>query len=192
MGQPLPKSGKGVIKLVKWDEAVKRALRAYLSRDRYCYLYGAKGKRISCRGDVLSFFLAEPGYFSRYSAEEKEQIIRNSLGKTAYDCSGFTGWLCTGDRQYSAGQLACATYRTADLASGIAGSLLYTSYGGTGRHVGIDMGYGFCLDMACESTDRNVAEGRDSVRLYPIHSGEVPWEVSFCDCCVDYTGATAV
>ncbi len=177
--------------MVTWDEAVKRALHAYLERDRYCYLYGAKGKYISCREDVIALMQAEPEYYARYSEEEKEQIIRNSLYKTAYDCSGFTGWLCTGDRQYSKGQLGSSTYQTRDLASGVAGSILFTTYGGKGRHVGVDMGYGLCLDMAYESTDKNIREGKASVRLYSIHTGNTPWEISFRDCCVDYTGATA-
>ena len=178
-------------KMITWDEVIKKGLRAYVSREKYCYLYGAKGMLIRSRADVESFFRAEPEYYSRYSAGEKEQIIRNSVGKTAYDCSGFTGWLCTGDRQFSGGQLASAPYRTTGLASGVAGSILYTSFQGKGRHVGLDIGYGFCLDMARESTDANIAGGNAGIRLFPISGGKIPWEVSFEDCCVDYRGANA-
>ena len=174
-----------------WDEACKNALRMYPQREKYVYLYGAKGTKLNTRADIEYFFRAEPKYFARYSAEEKEQIIRNSLGKTAYDCSGFVGWACTGDKQYSTGQYGNNKFKTQNLASGIAGSCLYTTYGGAGRHIGIDIGYGYCCDMAYESTDANIAVGRAGVRLYKIMDGICPWEWSFQSKVIDYTGADA-
>ena len=174
-----------------WDEAIKNALRMYTQREKYVYLYGAKGTKLNTRADIEYFFRADPKYFARYSAEEKEQIIRNSLGKTAYDCSGFVGWACTGDKQYSTGQYGNNKFKTQNLASGIAGSCLYTTYGGAGRHIGIDIGYGYCCDMAYESTDANIAVGRAGVRLYKIMDGICPWEWSFQSKVIDYTGADA-
>ena len=165
-------------------EAIHTALTAhsqYCLAKNFCYIYGAKGTRINSRVDVEYFFKAEPAYFARYSAEEKEQIIRNSIGKIAYDCSGFVGWLCTGDHQYSAGQITNAhnIKTTAEgFAANPAGSILFTTYGGRGRHIGIDVDHGFCCDMAYESTDANIAAGKAGVRFYPIIGGQTAWEKS--------------
>lgn len=178
----------------RWDEAIKTALTAHSQSYRYgnfCYLYGAKGVKLDSRAKIEQYFAMEPAYFSKYNDEEKEQIIRNSLGKIAYDCSGFVGWLCTGDMQYSTGQIANCSYRTTDLASGVAGSILYTTYGGRGRHIGLDIGYGFCCDMACESTDANIKAGKAGVRFYKINDGTCAWEVSGMSNVLDYTGADA-
>ena len=70
----------------------------------------------------------------------------------------------------------------------MAGSVLYTTWGGKGRHIGLDIGYGFCLDMGYESTDAAVREGRDSVRLTRI--AETAWEKSGRSRVLDYTGAS--
>lgn len=178
-----------------WDEAVKTALRAYTQSvyfNNFVYLYGAKGVRLDSRARIEEFFRMEPEYFNRkYSAEEKEQIIRNSLGRIAYDCSGFVGWLCTGDMQYSTGQINNADHVTSDLASGPAGSILYTTYHGAGRHIGLDIGYGYCCDMACESTDANIKAHKAGVRLYKISDGICQWEKTGQSRVLDYTGADA-
>ena len=71
---------------------------------------------------------------------------------------------------------------------GVAGSILYTTFGGRGRHIGLDIGYGWCLDMGYESTDAIVASGNDSVRLTRI--GETAWEKSGQTRVLDYTGAS--
>lgn len=174
----------------KWDEAIKNGMRAYTQRENYAYFYGAKGQTLT---DAVMdrLIAASPVYFARYSAAEIEQIKRNSRGKIGYDCSGFVGWVCTGDQCYSTGQFGHSTYRTQDLAAGVAGSCLYTTWGGSGRHIGIDIGYGYCLDMAYESTDANIAAGRAGIRLYKISDNIVPWEWSFQSNVIDYTGADA-
>ena len=177
-----------------WYEAVRTALRAYTQHiytGAFVYLYGAKSTRLTSEAQIREYFRMEPEYFKRYSEEEKTQIIRNSLGKIAYDCSGFVGWLCTGDMQYSTGQINNCSYRTANLAKGVAGSILYTTYGGVGRHIGIDIGYGYCCDMAYESTDANIAAHKAGVRLYKIGDGITPWEISGQSKALDYTGADA-
>lgn len=151
----------------------------------YCYIYGAKAAAgwdpttkspsdqnfIRTRADVERYFAAEPAYFARYSAAEKEQIIKNSIGRWAFDCSGFVG-TCTGDHQYSAGQIANAhsVKTTPDgFASNPYGSILFTTYGGRGRHIGIDADHGWCEDMAYESTDANVRSGKAGIRKYRIN-----------------------
>ena len=184
----------GVRLMRTWDQAVKTALTAYTQSvyyDRFVYLYGAKGVRLETEQVIRDFMAMEPGYFARYSDAEKQQIIRNSIGKIAYDCSGFVGWLCTGDMQYSTGQIANCHDVTTDLKAGPAGSILYTTYHGAGRHVGIDIGYGFCCDMAYESTNENIALHRAGVRLYRIADGITAWEKSGQSNVLDYTGADA-
>jgi len=67
--------------------------------------------------------------------------------------------------------------------------LLFTTFGGSGRHIGIDAGLGFALDMGNESTDYMVSVHRDSVRLTNI--GQTAWEHSFQTAAVNYNGAYA-
>lgn len=179
-----------------WDAAVKTALRAYTQSvytGNFVYLYGAKGVRLDSEARIREYMQMEPVYFSRYSEAEIQQIIRNSVGpnKIAYDCSGFVGWLCTGDMQYSTGQINNADNVSSDLAAGPAGSILYTTYHGAGRHIGLDIGYGYCCDMAYESTDANIAAHRAGVRLYKISDGITAWEKTGMSRVLDYTGADA-
>ena len=155
-------------------------------RDSYAYFYGAKGVVLT-DATMEALWKAEPAYFAKYNAQQKAQIFRNSRGKVGYDCSGFVGWVCTGDHQYSTGQINnCKLVTTPAL--GVAGSILYTTFGGRGRHIGLDIGYGWCLDMGYESTDAIVASGNDSVRLTRI--GETAWEKSGQTRVLDYTGAS--
>ena len=171
-----------------FTEAIKSGLNAYRHRDQYTYLYGCKGQYLDSRQTILNYMNAEPGYFSRYSDSEKEQIIRNSLHKKGLDCSAFTG-LCTGDNQWSTGQINnCKKITTPR--EGVAGSILYTTWGGKGRHIGLDIGYGYCLDTGYESTDAVVARGDHSIRLTRI--AETAWEKSGQSKMLDYTGATNV
>lgn len=158
---------------------------AYTAPFPYCYLYGAKGEKITTRAQVENYFRMEPSYYARYSAAEKEQIIKNSIGRIAYDCSGFVG-TCTWDHQYSGGQIANAhdiQTTAAGMSSNPAGSILFTTYGGRGRHIGIDVDHGWCCDMAYESTDANVRSGKAGIRLYRINQDGynmrwTPWEKS--------------
>ena len=173
----------------KWNEVIDRAIAAYKSGD-YVYLYGAKNVRLTSEAQIRGYFDREKAYFSRYSEAEKEQIIRNSIGHMADDCSGFTGWTCTGDQQYSIGQINnCSKYNS--LAAGPTASLLFTTWGGTGRHIGLDMGgtghgQGLCMHMGWESTDKNIREGKAGIIFEPIASRA--WEKSGESRCVDYSG----
>ena len=172
-----------------WKEVEDRAIAAYRSND-YVYLYGAKNVRLTSEAQIRGYFQREPAYFSRYSEIEKQQIIKNSLGHMAADCSGFVGWVCTGDEQYSIGQINnCSKYNT--IAGGPTASILFTTWGGTGRHIGLDMGgtgtgTGLCMHIGWESTDKAIAEGRAGIIFEPI--GNRAWERSGQSNCVDYTG----
>lgn len=177
-----------------WYEAVRTALTAFRQcywYGNFVYIYGAKGVRLDSEARIRELMSYEPAYFSRYTEEEKDQIVRNSIGRLAYDCSGFVGWLCTGDMRYSTAMIQNCSFTTNNIPEGVAGSVLYTTYGGRGRHVGIDLGYGFCADMAYESTDANIQAHRAGIRLYGITEGITPWEISGRSNVLDYTGADA-
>lgn len=167
-----------------WSDVVNRAIAAYKSKE-YVYLYGAKNIRLTSEAQIREYFKREPNYFARYTEEEKAQIIRNSLGKIADDCSGFTGWVCTGDQQYSIGQINnCFKYNT--LAAGPTASLLFTTWSGRGRHIGLDVGGGYAMHIGWESTDKAIREGRAGILFEPITARE--WEKSGQSNAVDYTG----
>ena len=168
-----------------FTEAIKRGLNMYRHRAQYAYFYGAKGQRLT-RQVMQNLIAAEPGYFSKYTKEQLEQIMRNSEGKIGYDCSGFVGE-CTGDRQWSTGQINNCSLITTPR-DGVAGSILYTTFEGRGRHIGIDIGYGYALDTGYESTDAVVAANNHSIRLTRI--SETAWEKSGRTRLLDYTGAT--
>ena len=168
-----------------WFQVVKDALQMYKDRDKYAYFYGAKNGVILTQKVMENLWNAEPEYFKKYTADEKKQIFKNSLGKQGYDCSGFVTKV-TGETGYSKTIYAKRTKETT-LAQGVAGQFLYTTFGGTGRHIGIDAGLGFTLDMGNESTDAIVAQHRDSVRLLNI--GDLAWEHSFQTAAVNYNGA---
>lgn len=168
-----------------WDDVVDRAIMAYESHD-YVYLYGAKNVRLTSEAQIRDYFKREPAYFARYSEAEKAQIIRNSLGHMAADCSGFTGWVCTGDQQYSIGQINnCSKYNT--LQAGPTGSIIFTTWAGQGRHIGLDVGNGLCMHIGWESTDKAIAECRAGILFEPITARA--WEKSGESNCVDYNGA---
>ena len=167
-----------------WKDAVKAAFSALYDRDRYTYFYGAKGQVLT--EQMMNYFWnAEPGHFGKYTAAEKEQIYKNSLGKLGYDCSGFTGWICTGDKRYSTGQVQNA--KRDDLNSPLAGDLLYTTFNGAGRHIGLYVGNGFCAHMGAESTDAAIKEKRAGIRFEPIDI--IGWEGAYSSNVLDYTGS---
>lgn len=177
-----------------WYDVVREAWKAYYYQDtpgaRMRYLYGAKGEYITKRSQVEYYFNAEPAYFSKYSSAEKEEIIADIIsngGAFCYDCSGFVSKL-NGDWQYSTAQYQSRSFEAPSIAEGVAGSFLYKDKGG--RHIGVDVGYGFCLHMGAEPTKKNVANGRSGVVLDRLADQVVKWEHSFQGRTVDYTGAT--
>ena len=189
-----------------WDEIIKRAMYAYTHQNEFAYFYGAKGQILT--DDVMNALIAcEPNYFKKYSAAEIEEIKRNSRGKRGLDCSGFIGNYCLGVEGYSAFLISQTRNQTTDLYKDVAGSLLYTTRGGTSRHIGLDCGFGFCIDMATESTDAHVwraeqyrvgripnAQGCAGVRFYKINEPEnltTPWELAGESIYISYDGADA-
>ena len=156
----------------------------YIDRDKYAYFYGAKGVVLS-DSVMQALWDASPNYFRRYNAEQKRQIFNNSRSKIGHDCSSFVCTV-TGETGYSTAIYNKRTVETS-LAEGVAGQFLYTTWGGAGRHIAIDAGMGYVLDMGYESTDENVRLHRDSVHLYKIT--DVAYEHSFQTAAVNYQGS---
>lgn len=169
-----------------WFQVVKDCLRFLMERDKYAYFYGAKGCRLT-KANMDALWAAYPGHFKKYTAAEKDQIYKNSLGKIGYDCSGFVCKM-TGETGYSAAVYDKRTKETS-LAAGVAGQFLFSTFNGAGRHIGLDIGEGFYVDMCCESTDAAVKARKDSIHLGWI--ADYPWEHSFQTAAVNYRGSLA-
>lgn len=147
-----------------WATVLSRAIRIFEDRENYCYLYGAKGQVLTPKL-IKEFFEMEPAYFSQYTPEQKKDIIDYSTGKVGIDCSGFID-LCTGMTNWSTGYYEDSVNKT-DPISGTWGNILYTTHGGKGRHIGIDVGQGRFLHSPKEL--RSIELG--IIRLYD-------WEAS--------------
>lgn len=173
-----------------YTNAIARAFNFYHRRNNFCYLYGAKGQ-VATYDLIQSLFAAEPKHYAKYTMYEREEIIKNSIGKIAFDCSGFVNacfnWL---PQNYSSGYYANKTTEYPDYRSSRTGCMLYTTFGGTGRHIGIDVGSGMFMHMGNESTNKNIALGIDSVRLEWFTGYPNYWEHFFEEKGVDYTGTT--
>lgn len=172
-----------------WFKVVQKAFEIFNNRSKYAYFLGAKGIRLT--DDNMNYLWNENKTYlnGKFSAEEKRQIFENSRGKIGYDCSGFY-CACTGENDYSTGLYNNRAKETS-LVDGVAGQGLYTTWGGTGygRHIGLDVGYGYFMDCAYFSTDANIAKKRDSIRFGKI--SDVAWEHSFQSKNINYNGSIA-
>lgn len=153
-----------------WDEVIKSALYMYVHRDEYAYLYGTDGETGS---DTLvdKMVAAYPSHFSGVDTTALKNDVR---GKTCYDCSGLIHTLFGAPDMSSSGIIGDCSYTTADLASGVAGSVLWKS-----GHIGLDIGYGYCIDIP---TEFNTIRFQKISEYNWTKSGR--WE-KYCD----YTGA---
>lgn len=148
-----------------YNRALARASQMYDHRDEFCYLYGAKGLYLDSEKTIRNVMAGYPDYFSRYSEEEIKQIIKNSLGKVAFDCSGFVGacfdWL---PQNYSAGYYSNRVINYPNYATSRAGCMIFQKTGPVGRHIMIDGGSGVVYDCGIESTDWVVNNNLHSIR----------------------------
>lgn len=158
-------------------DVIKKALLMFYHKDDYAYFYGAKGQRLTDE-TMNALIAAEPSYFGKYTTQKLVEIKDYSRGKIGYDCSGFVSEV-VGVANYSTGHYHSGAEKTTPLL-GTEGNGLYTSFGGTGRHVGIDIGYGFFLHMPSEL--HSVTLGRIC---------EYDWEHSFHFANINYKGAKA-
>lgn len=156
-------------------DVIKNAMQMYHDRYKYAYFYGAKGQRLTNRV-MDSLIAAEPKYFSKYSDSDMDAIKKYSFNKIGYDCSGFINAI-TGQTNYSTGYYDSCQVKTTPR-DGVEGSCLYTTFGGAGRHIGIDIGKGFFLHMAKEG--QSVTFGKIS---------DYAWEKSGQLKGIDYKGS---
>lgn len=135
---------------LKWNDAIKKAWKMFEEKDKYAYFYGAKGQVLT---DAVMDRLWEQNasYFKKYTAKQKKDIYNYSRGKIGLDCSGFVCWVFEIPQMYSTGLYEQCPIKTT-VANGVHGSIVYTTFGGTGRHIGIDVGYGNILHMGKEGS----------------------------------------
>jgi len=143
---------------------IARARQLWSERDDIAYLYGAKGQR--CTEAIFEqLWNAEPSYFKKYNSNQKAQIKAFCMGKRLMDCSGFINE-CVGDFKYSTAYIeSCVNVTSPDKTKD--GDLLYTTFGGKGRHIGIDLGHGFF--MHCPSEMHSIEIG--VIADYPWEKG---------------------
>ena len=122
-------------------EVSQRALEMFNEREKYAYLYGAKGE-LGTEEFIRYMFKQYPAYFSKYSAEQLEQIVEYSKGKILYDCSGFVCHCAGIPTSYSGKLMSECTKHTTDTKEAQAGWLAWKT-----GHVGIDRGDGTFLHM---------------------------------------------
>lgn len=122
---------------------IKNALSWYDRRDDCAYWYGAKRQVLT--DDLMDYYVsAYPDHFKRYSADDLERLKRWSRGKIGFDCSGFVS-ACVGVNGWSSASLWARTVNRSDVREAKAGCLLYRP-----GHIGIDIGYGYSLDIPIE------------------------------------------
>lgn len=155
-------------------DVMSKAVEIYRARDTYAYFYGAKGQILTDERMKALWNALYDEHFHKYNEREKREIFEFSRGRTGIDCSGLIN-LCTGQVNWSTGYYEASLNKT-DPISGTWGNLLYTTHGGTGRHVGLDMGEGRFLHAPKEM--HTVELG--IIRLYD-------WEASGQIAGIDYT-----
>lgn len=156
-------------------QVIQNGLEILRNAKYYCYFYGAKGQ-VMTDANMDALINAEPAYFARYSPTKLLEIKNYSRGKIGLDCSGFIN-ACTGQENYSTGYYTDTLNKTTPRL-GTEGNVLYTTHGGKGRHIGLDIGYGYCLSFERE--------------LESCHLGLIKlmdWEDSGQLRGIDYTGA---
>lgn len=121
------------------------------NRDLIAYFMGAKGEILTPeRMDELISW--NPEYFARYDEWQLNDIKEFSNGKTGFDCSGLVS-ACIGQPGQSSWELWAQTTNRTSVRECKAGSFLWRP-----GHIGIDIGYGWCVDIAREG---------EGVRLVP-------------------------
>lgn len=125
-------------------EVSARALEMYNNREKYAYLYGAKGQ-MGTDDFARSMFAAYPDYFAKYSDTQKEEIVNYCRGKILYDCSGFVCECAGIPDVYSGKLLEEGSRKTTNMLDGKEGWLCYKP-----GHVGIDRGDGTFLHIPTE------------------------------------------
>lgn len=130
---------------------LRNAFKLYVNRERYAYFYGAKNVTLTegVMNDLINTYWKI--HFWRYTPDELRAIRDYSRGKIGLDCSGFITLISnvTGNSlmQYN----SCPVKMTIE--AGKAGSLLYKT-----GHVGLDIGYGYCMHIPIEKHTFEIAK----------------------------------
>lgn len=133
--------------MINWADVIGNAIDIWDNKDEYAYFYGAKGQRLTEKL-MQELVYCEKEYFKKYSEKDMEMIFLYSEGKIGLDCSGFIQTI-TDIHNYSTGFYNESLNKT-DPVSGTWGNILYTTHGGKGRHIGLDIGEGRFLHFATE------------------------------------------
>ena len=151
---------------------IRKALMMFSSKDKYRYLYGSDGQ-IATDELVDKLWNLYPQHYDALGCTRQE-LKDHVRGKTCFDCSAFINYVTSADKDYYSGSLWAACKKRTTPRDGVAGSLLYKP-----GHVGLDIGYGLCLEFVSEFKDfqLNYIVGRGF-----SGSGELPW--------VDYGGSS--
>lgn len=161
-----------------WYEVIRKALYIHAHKDEYAYLYGCKGDVIRSRAQFNEYVNREKAYFSKYSASQLDSIYAFCFNKICYDCSGFIGAI-TGCNYYSGAQWDRCDHKSTNLASGVAGSLLYKK-----GHIALDIGFGFLLHFPVEGKSCEISKISESGIKFE-GTGQLSGYI-------DYTGASNV
>lgn len=177
-------------------EVSQRAYELWEKRDNIAYLYGTKGE-MGTEEFIRNKFKQYPSYFSKYTSQQLEDIVKYSLGKQLFDCSGFVCYCAGIPDVYSGKLLEEGTNKTKNMKDGKAGWLCYKK-----GHVGIDRGDGTFLHIYKEMhtiepvrfaeynwteqcrlkgvdysyEDKQVVE--DSVVTHTVKKGETLWKIA--------------
>lgn len=136
-------------------DIVKNALNWYMERDNVAYFMGAKGEVLTdARMDELIRWY--PDHFAQYDADKIKKIKQFSRGKIGFDCSGLVS-KCVGLSGLSSWTLWDKTTNRTTVKNCKAGSLLWRP-----GHIGIDIGYGYCIDIPIEGQTIRIIKNTSS------------------------------
>lgn len=151
---------------------LRKALIMFSDRDKYCYMYGANGE-VMTDARVDQLWNTYPQHYNKIGCT-REALKDHVRGKRCFDCSSFINYVTGADKDYYSATLWANCSKKTTPREGVAGSLLYKP-----GHVGLDIGYGLCLEFVNEFKDfqLNYITGRGFTG-----SGELKW--------VEYAGAS--
>ena len=139
--------------MLSFYKVIQNALDMLASRDTIAYLYGGDGS--ICTETYWKRWIAR--YPNRIPEAEQEKIHDFTIGKRVYDCSQLVITCCGAPDMTSKRIIDMCNPVTEDLAAGVEGSILWKP-----GHVGIDIGYGYAIDIPTEG---------QTVRIRPISVG---------------------
>lgn len=128
-------------------EIAKQALKYYVHRNEYAYLYGTDGQ-IGSDALVDKMVARHINHFSKYNEQQIHDLKDYVRGKICFDCSGFIHTLFGAKDMNSFGIISSCT-RVYKLPEEVTESPEATVLWKPG-HVGVDVGHGFFVDIASE------------------------------------------